>query len=388
MMGRSVRIGRPGKSAILLAAGCLLAGSMWAGCSNGTQAGKGLDSSVDSGPYVGSSACAECHQEIHRTQSASNHARSLRPGTAAELPEGKKPSPSIRDKETGLTYQVEVEQDPPTQSASRDGKLIETAALSYLLGSGHHGMSPVSFDGNDWRYLALTYYANHGWDFSPMHGIGGASARSKNASGWPVTHQELEKCFGCHSTRLAFEGKALNPAQTELGIRCESCHGPGRDHIAAARAGAKDLAIQQPGKWSNESFMALCRQCHNETATLEGTLFGIPKDPASPKAVKYHVYSTEQSRCYKKSGEAFRCTTCHNPHTNTETTPAYYEAKCLSCHTPGAAKQKACRVNPKSGCLPCHMPKVKVEQYTYFSDHWIRAKSPFAQKQAVPVAGH
>ncbi len=355
--------------------------SLWAGCSKPAPT-PSSESSATAGPYAGSAACAECHQEIHQTQSVSNHARSLRPGTADELPTGNKPSPLIADNASGLSYQVLVDQDPPKQRVSRKDEVIETAELSYLLGSGHHGMSPVNFDGKDWRYLALTYYANHGWDFSPVHGIGREAVEGKGASGWPVSLPEIEKCFSCHATRLGFEGNRLDPKQTELGIRCESCHGPGRDDLAAARAGAKDLAIQQPRSWSNESFMALCQQCHNETATLEGTLFGISKDPASPKTVKYHVYGTQQSECYKKSGDAFRCTTCHDPHANSETDASYYQAKCLSCHTAPEAKQQVCPVEPKGDCLPCHMPKVKVEKYTYFADHWIRARSPFAKKRA------
>jgi hypothetical protein len=132
--------------------------------------------------------------------------------------------------------------------------------------------------------------------------------------------------------------------------------------------------------------MALCQQCHNETATLEGTLMGIPDDPADPSVVKYHVHGLQQSRCFSQSNGALRCTTCHDPHGNSESDPAYYQARCLSCHAPKTAKQVSCPVEPSGDCLPCHMPKVEVEKYTRFADHWIRARSPFAPRTSRPPA--
>jgi formate-dependent nitrite reductase cytochrome c552 subunit len=239
----------------------------------------------------------------------------------------------------------------------------------------------MTYDGSGWRYLSLTYYAAHGWDFSPMHELGDAEARKKNAAGWPVSVEELRKCYGCHSTRLEFRGASLDTARTELGVRCESCHGPGRAHVEAARAEASDLAINNPKKWSTESFMALCEQCHNPNSTLDGVISGIPEDPASPATVKYHVHGLQQSRCFRESQGALRCTTCHDPHGPAESDPKFYEARCLGCHQPKRAGQVACPVNPSADCLSCHMPKVPVEKHTKFADHWIRAVSPFVKKQ-------
>lgn len=375
---QSKHVKRVQRQAVVGSALAALGACLWAGCSGNAR--PPAPPAVAASPYVGAAACAECHRPIFDRQAASNHARTLRAGGPAELPDGSRAAGPIKDKETGLEYRIEPAAAGTRQVVTQDGREVASANLDYLLGSGHHGTSPMSFDGKEWRYLSLTFYGAHGWDFSPMHGIGNATARRKNATGWPVTQEELQKCFGCHSTRLGFHNAALDPAQTELGVRCESCHGPGRAHIEAVRAKATDRAIQNPRKWSNESFMALCQQCHNETATLEGTLFGVPEDPADPGAVKYHVYGISRSRCFKESGERFRCTTCHNPHANSETRPAFYEAKCLSCHSGATPEEKPCPVNRKTGCLSCHMPKVQVEKHTYFADHWIRARSPFLKK--------
>lgn len=336
-------------------------------------------------PYVGAEVCGECHAEIFRKQTASHHALTLRPMVADWAKGTFSPQVHLNDPDTKTDYRLEERNGSFWQVLSRNGAEIGSARFDYLLGSGHHGVSPMSFDGNTWHYLALTYYAKGGWDFSPMHGGGDKAERLKNVIGNPTPVSELEKCFQCHSTRLEFNGPTLNLQRSELGVRCESCHGPGREHVEAARAKSRDLAINNPRQWSSESFMALCQQCHNESSSLEGLQLGIPTDPNSPKAVKFHVYGVEKSACYRKSNGAFRCTTCHDPHSSTVSDPKYYEQRCLSCHTAGVEKQKACPVNPRTDCLTCHMPKVEVEKYTKFADHWIRARSPFVKPHAAPT---
>jgi hypothetical protein len=355
-----------------------LASCLWAGCSPGASIAKKVE--PPSSPYVGAQACAECHQAIFERQAASHHALTLRAAAGGPLPGAANGAATKKDQQTNLDYRIVSEGANHRQVVSRNGQEVASAGLDYLLGSGHHGISPMSFNGAEWRYLSLTYYAKGGWDFSPMHGLGDATARQKNATGWPVTTAELEKCFGCHATRLAFQGPALDPTRTEIGVRCETCHGPGRAHVDAVRGKSADLSVQNPGKWSVDSYMALCQQCHNETATLEGTMMGISDDPASKSTVKYHVYGISRSRCFTASKGAFRCTSCHDPHGDTETQPMFYEAKCLSCHGGATKPQTICPVNAKDGCLTCHMPQVQVEKHTLFADHWIRARSPFVPK--------
>jgi hypothetical protein len=367
------------KRSILLLAGVVLAAALWAGWTWSIHPERETPPASES-PYVGAAVCAECHAETFRRQSASHHALTLVPAATRGAVAGLHGGASLDDRATGIAYHVATRNGQLYEVLSRNGKETGAARMDYLLGSGHHGISPMGFDGTEWRYLALTYYATKGWDFSPMHQNGDAHARLQNAAGWPVSVPELQKCFGCHSTRVEFAGSRIDAAQTELGVHCEACHGPGRTHVEAARKRSADPAITNPRKWSTTSFLALCRQCHNENSTLDGTLFGIPKDPRSPGLAKFQVYEMEQSRCFKQSGGAMRCTTCHDPHGDTEPSPAFYTDKCLGCHQPHAAGQTACPVSPKGACISCHMPQVQVEKHTYFADHWIRARSPFAPR--------
>lgn len=371
---------------VLLASFLMVAASLWTGCSHsGTERREPPAESQ----YVGAQVCAECHADIFQSQSKSPHALTLRPATA-DGPEGEDAGRiRLKNPETGVEYRLEKREGQLHQVRYENGRETGALSLAYFLGSGQHGVSPMGRDDSGWKYLALTYYAKHGWDFSPMHGLGGRAARADNPDGFPVPPDELEKCWGCHSTRLEFTGSEVDTARSEMGVRCESCHGPGRAHVEKTRAGAREGTIQNPRTWSSESFMALCQQCHNETSTLEGTLMGIPDDPADPSVAKYHVHGMQQSRCFTQSGGALRCTTCHNPHGDGKPQPAaFYEGRCQSCHSASAADQSSCPVNPTSGCLTCHMPKVEVEKYTRFADHWIRARSPFAPASARAGSPH
>ena len=102
------------------------------------------------------------------------------------------------------------------------------------------------------------------------------------------------------------------------------------------------------------------------------------------------------------------CLTCHDPHRNSETSPAFYEAKCLKCHgstpVPGhrsvepglpsleamrdVTKKVACPVNPSRDCVSCHMPKVQTSvPHTSFTDHYIRARPAKPNSGRGPTCG-
>jgi formate-dependent nitrite reductase cytochrome c552 subunit len=123
--------------------------------------------------------------------------------------------------------------------------------------------------------------------------------------------------------------------------------------------------------------VALCGECHTAPATTTAKDSGF---------VRYQASGLVLSRCYTESGQGLSCTTCHDPHKDVETDAAYYESRCLKCHpatAPSADRttadpvvtRRSCRINPRSGCLDCHMPRIKnAVPRTVFTDHQIRAR--------------
>ena len=55
-------------------------------------------------------------------------------------------------------------------------------------------------------------------------------------------------CFNCHVSELAtnfdLETDTYHTTWGEAGISCESCHGPGSEHLAAMEAGEKGRTSQ------------------------------------------------------------------------------------------------------------------------------------------------
>jgi hypothetical protein len=153
----------------------------------------------------------------------------------------------------------------------------------------------------------------------------------------------------------------------------------------------RDVAIARPhrGDDTGHQIVALCGQCHSPLGKDVG------RD--DPLAVRFPATNLTWSRCYLESGGTFDCLTCHSPHRDAEQGSAYYEAKCLSCHSSASARTTAqlsataqsqpvlvCKVSPSSGCIPCHMPTIKTAiPHSVFVDHNIRVHP---QKSAVPQA--
>jgi hypothetical protein len=104
-------------------------------------------------------------------------------------------------------------------------------------------------------------------------------------------------------------------------------------------------------QWGAARIDAVCARCHRslDDVSLEredSTLTG-----------RFQGYGLALSPCFQKSGDRLSCVTCHNPHTDVSTDRRAYEKVCLSCHSStSAAPSHACAVNPKEGCIACHMP--------------------------------
>src|SRR5262249_32328267 len=129
-----------------------------------------------------------------------------------------------------------------------------------------------------------------------------------------------------------------------------------------------------------------CADCH-----ILGTRRQIESSPEDPRYVRSPAVTLTHSRCYTESSGGLSCLTCHSGHRDSERAEAFYEFKCLECHSDsiplakgaGAASDRsksaparagrACKVNPKQGCLDCHMPKIPVDGLrTSMTDHYIR----------------
>jgi hypothetical protein len=118
-----------------------------------------------------------------------------------------------------------------------------------------------------------------------------------------------------------------------------------------------------------------CGSCHGG---FESTL-ALP-DLGGDNNIRFQAYRLFRSDGHNGTDARISCIACHDPHTSVRRDAAWYDAKCLACHLPGASnaasKMKPCP-KERANCATCHMPKVELAgMHAKFTDHWIRVARP------------
>jgi Cytochrome c554 and c-prime len=323
--------------------------------------------------FVGDSACKECHGAIAETYlHTTHHLTSQLPtkdsisGSFASngnvLKTGNPDLHFLMEARGGSFYQTAVFWQPPDQK-------MRSERMDFVTGSGEKGQTYLYWRGNQLFQLPVSYWTDlHAWVNSPGFTDGVAD----------FNRRIVPRCLECHATYFASEpsDKAENFYRKSgfvLGISCERCHGPGREHVRQKRlAGTSDFAgksaMVNPASLTRERQMEICAQCHGGIGeSLEPAFSYVPGQPLE-KYIKLQrpdedarvdvhgnqVALTQRSRCYQSS--QMTCTTCHDVHA-AERPAAAYSEKCLQCH-----KDKDCgefaKLGPKirENCVDCHMP--------------------------------
>ena len=254
------------------------------------------------GQYAGSAACQPCHPSQFAAQSKTAHARAL-----AAAPEGAPGQWAFGAGEQAITYVSQL-----------DAEWYVEHGLSFYSKTKSMALTPGHTNPDGVRYRT----------FDPA--------------------ADILHCFQCHSTGpLAIgEGEKIQPS--ELGVRCESCHGPGAAHVKANGASG---TIQNPKRLTAAGLNEFCGSCHRKPPTaVEDT------DWTSPWNIRHQPVYLSQSACFRKSGGALSCLTCHAPHAPLSRVAADYDKRCAGCH---AAVRHRSPLSAKA-CVECHMPGVQV----------------------------
>lgn len=223
-------------------------------------------------------------------------------------------------------------------------------------------------------------------------------------------------CITCHTTggqpRALVGGKAVRTRVAEMGIACESCHGPGEAHVAAQQnpvrrywlhlTGERDSTIVNPARLGGNAAAQVCGQCHALSDLTDEIYLGdgrtyVPGDDLEKTqpllrplhrtpALQRHLQQDPSyfrnyfwadgtirvsSRDYSgliesacmKSGTLW-CGTCHSLHqsdpVNLLAQGKDGDAACVQCHPKiGAALEAHTHHSADSAgsrCYNCHMP--------------------------------
>lgn len=258
--------------------------------------------------FVGSAACAECHQETYDVFQQSGH-----PWALTEVVDGQAPSLPSREVRT-----------PPEDLAWSD--------ISYVVGGYHWKAHFVNSEG----FLVTGEAAQYNL----------ANDELEARAGFVPYHagEELAfNCGSCHATGYSGQGNQNDlPGMTgtfvQAGVQCEACHGPGSLHV-------NDPYAFQP-RVSRDA--QECRSCHLTEAMAVADGF-IQHD-----TVAY-------GDLFPGKHALIDCVDCHDPHAGVAAPQAaredFLRATCAGCHSQQAQVEKV-HVRIRVDCVDCHMPEL------------------------------
>lgn len=339
--------------------------------------------------YVGDEACTRCHAEAASAYRRHGMARSFHrwtPETRIETPLDE----PLFNASTGFYYSVVEVGDELYQVEHLTGpggrRLHELRRrIDYVMGSGNVARTYFTEENGRLFQLPLTWYRDHGWDFSPGY-------ESNNARFDRLLPDRCIACHGSYPRPLSFlEGKY---AELPPGIGCERCHGPGALHVEEP---TYDNTIVNPAHLPFERRLDVCEQCHVHTPVTvlrEGRdAFGyLPSRPLRDHVAFFkvtgsidivsHADRLRQSACFvatRPTAQPLECATCHHPHRPPPDATAQ-NRPCQTCHPSTALEQRLASSASlpdharTANCVGCHMPKVQERTVPHgsFTDHWIR----------------
>ena len=306
----------------------------------------------DTNGYVGNSACAPCHPGEMAQHRGSRHALTMRAADSASLG-AMAPTPGSVPL-AGYALAAPAGRLTLTRAVAPVGPV----PLDLALGSGKVGITFVALQSKDSLLEArMSYFpAGKQWDFTP-----GQEVKHEGDTVFGRIHNgdaDAGHCLRCHS--ITQPAGDIKPTPQFYGVGCESCHGAGQAHIDAMRKGdMAHLSMQRLGQLPSDQLNDMCGKCHRSLKDL------ALDTTAGSLTHRFQPYALVRSRCRNSDGSVLSCMTCHSAHTNVSLDMRKHEQECLQCHTsghplPGKANApvvvgKACPVNPKTGCITCHM---------------------------------
>ncbi len=385
--------------------------------------------------YVGSAACAVCHPDHHTSWRRTFHATMTQRASPATV-QGEFDGRTVRYGRDAVRPFRNGERFCMELPAANGEKRVADIALT--VGSRRYQQYFERQERGDGfafvRLPILWHNALQRW--LPLETVflgPDAEGLGHNASVWN------ENCIFCHNTgpmpRLLhqrdaarlIDGSRFDSEVGELGIACESCHGPGGQHAASKRSplarmsGLDNYLIVDPKQLDQERAVGLCGQCHGarlpeplsrmDAWFTTGPTFragdrladhvapirrdtpvrggGDPElfalrfwGDGTPRLTAYEYQGVTASKCYL--GGKLTCQSCHAMHAGDPRGQLRPDragnALCTQCHAAIARDVQAHTHHAPDGsgssCVACHMPKIVFGILEVHRSHRIDSPDP------------
>lgn len=337
-------------------------------------------------PYLGAQKCKECHEDQFTDWKKSDHFYSMQKATEEYV----KANFETTYAADGIEYQFSKSDSVYQVQITESGK-SHTYNVAYTF--GWHPLQQYLLQTENGKFQTL----RASWDTDKniwFHQNAGTIVEPHDWLSWSKGGQNWNTmCSSCHSTHVEKNYDAVKDSYhttyKEINVACESCHGPGRDHLQALDSDRKDPYSQLVSA-SHKEKTDNCATCHARRTMLEDT--GDPKkdflNRYFPQTLNNAFYEQdgqikEEDFVYgsflssKMHRNHVTCTNCHNPHSGQ--LKAQGNDLCLQCHDNSYTTNQHTH-HPEnsegSQCINCHMDGKMYMGNDYRRDHSFRIPRP------------
>ena len=374
--------------------------------------------------FVGSQACADCHEHFSQAWQGSQHAASMQPANASTVLGNFQDTLVSHKGQVSRLYSTD--QKFMVQTDGPDGKL-QDYEIAYTFGIEPLQQYLISFPKGRFQALSLAWDTRSKEDGGQrwFHLYPDERIDHTDPLHWTGPNQNWNyMCADCHSTNLQkhydVSHDSYKTTWSDLNVGCEACHGPGSHHIEWAKLSeseassesytAKGLSVAFPA-FQKESWQLLpdadtavpqkgapssleidtCARCHSRRSIIsENAQAGQPfLDHYLPALLEERLYHPDgqiadevyvygsflQSKMYQKG---VTCHDCHEPHGLK--LRATDNALCTRCHRSETFDSSAHHFHPSDSagarCVECHMPATTYMVIDPRRDHSLRIPRP------------
>lgn len=352
--------------------------------------------------YVDDAACGDCHAEQARTYKSVAMSKAFYRPRADRFIEDFEAPPYFHEKSKQY-FEMRRRGDQllfRRWQLDADGTPVNVfeQMVDWIIGSGNHARTYIyRTPGGELYQLPINWYSqSRQWGMAPGYD------RPDHEG---VQRRIRHECMFCHNAYphdvaaepLSYWRPQTFPANLPEGLGCQRCHGPGLEHVDAARAKLDWKAIRasivNPSRLPRQARNDVCYQCHMQPSVVLSGMRRFGRDIYSfrpgqllsdylariditeadqPRGerfeINHHPYRLEQSPCFIESEGQLSCVTCHDPHKKVAEAdrPAHYRKACMSCH--------AAPHHQDRDCTACHMPARRTQDVVHvvMTDHFIR----------------
>jgi predicted CXXCH cytochrome family protein len=158
-------------------------------------------------------------------------------------------------------------------------------------------------------------------------------------------------CAKCHKDSRAFTAKASKHPPMHEGAQCLSCHEPHAGNAAGLlKKGGDALCVSchpaavGEGRVKHKALEKGCVSCHDAHGGAGPSLITAKDESEMCRKchtdLRNHYHPTQSTRPDPRTGQAMRCSSCHQPHSSDLPGLLTHDPKrelCVQCHDPSMA---------------------------------------------------